>query len=81
MLPTPRGSNPQPPDYQSDAHPTEPPRMANEYEDVHMTIWFALMVVVVVGSGVWRGRGVEKVKIIFSNMDMYNIKSIHAPLG
>ena len=25
MLPTLRGSNPQPPDHQSDAHPTEPP--------------------------------------------------------
>ena len=28
MLPTQRESNPQPPDHQSDAHPTEPPRPA-----------------------------------------------------
>ena len=28
MLPTQRESNPQPPDHQSDAHPTEPPRLA-----------------------------------------------------
>ena len=28
MLPTQQGSNPQPPDYQSDAPPTEPPRQA-----------------------------------------------------
>ena len=28
MLPTRRGSNPQPPDHQSDANPTEPPRAA-----------------------------------------------------
>ena len=26
ILPTRRGSNPQPPDHQSDAHPTVPPR-------------------------------------------------------
>ena len=26
ILPTWRGSNPQPPDHQSNAHPTEPPR-------------------------------------------------------
>ena len=29
MLPTWRGSNPQPPDHQSDAHPNEPPRQAS----------------------------------------------------
>ena len=29
MLQTRRGSNPQPPDHQSDAHPTEPPRQVN----------------------------------------------------
>ena len=28
MLPTRRGSNPQPPDHKSDAHPTEPQRLA-----------------------------------------------------
>ena len=28
MLPTRRGSNPQPPDHNSDTHPTEPPRQA-----------------------------------------------------
>ena len=28
MLPTWRGLNPQPPDHQLDAHPTEPPRLA-----------------------------------------------------
>ena len=31
MLPIRRGSNPQPPDHQSDAHPTEPPRPANKF--------------------------------------------------
>ena len=29
MLPTWRGSNPQPPDHQSDTHPAEPPRSAD----------------------------------------------------
>ena len=29
MLPTSAGSNPRPPDLQSDAHPTEPPRPAS----------------------------------------------------
>ena len=28
MLPTWQGSNPQPPDHQSDMHPNEPPRLA-----------------------------------------------------
>ena len=30
MLPSRRGSNPQPPDHQSDEHPTEPPRPATQ---------------------------------------------------
>ena len=30
MLPTQPGSNPQPPDHQSDVHPTEPQRPANK---------------------------------------------------
>ena len=39
MLPTRRGSNPQPPDLQSDAHPTEPPRPALSYyvHYIHVT--------------------------------------------
>ena len=31
MLPTQRVSNPQPPDHQSEVHPTEPPRLAVLY--------------------------------------------------
>ena len=34
MLPTRRGSNPPPPDHQSDTHPTEPPRLAQQ-----LVIW------------------------------------------
>ena len=41
MLPTRRGSNPQPPDHQSDAHPTEPPSPAWEGIGVsHIWNWY-----------------------------------------
>ena len=36
MLPTRRGSNTQPPDHQSGAHPTEPPRPAYTYLIAHI---------------------------------------------
>ena len=36
MLPTRRGLNPQPPDHQSDAHPTEPLRLGYIYTSVNL---------------------------------------------
>ena len=35
MLPTLRGSNPQPPDHQSDANPNEPERPASNGDNLH----------------------------------------------
>ena len=41
IFPTWRGSNSQPPDHQSDAHPTEPPRSANNncWTGSHKKLW------------------------------------------
>ena len=40
MLPTRRGSNPQPPDHQSDAHPTEPPKPVQCMNGQQRTGWY-----------------------------------------
>ena len=44
MLPTRRGSNPQPPDHQKDEHPTEPPRPANDDKIVKVYSFTLIMI-------------------------------------
>ena len=38
MLPTRRGSNPQPPDHQSAEHPTEPPRPVSPHGQIRQRV-------------------------------------------